>query len=50
MLKQARVIRTKIVCVVTGNGLKDPDIPPGLRRFRLPADLEVIEKHLGLKK
>ncbi len=42
----------KIVCIVTGNGLKDPDIPVKyVEPFpELPADLEVIEKHLGLKK
>jgi len=42
----------KVVCVVTGNGLKDPDIPTKyVKPFpELPADLEVIEKHLGLKK
>ena len=53
MLKQGKSYKDKrIVCIVTGNGLKDPDIPT---RFvspfpELPADLEVIEKHLGLKK
>jgi threonine synthase len=53
MLKQGKSYKDKrLVCIVTGNGLKDPDIPT---RFvapfpELPADLEVIEKHLGLKK
>ena len=42
----------KVVCVVTGNGLKDPDIPVRyVEPFpELPADLAAIEKHLGLKK
>jgi hypothetical protein len=37
---------------VTGNGLKDPDIPVRyVEPFpELPADLAAIEKHLGLKK
>jgi threonine synthase len=42
----------KVVCVVTGNGLKDPDIPVRyVEPFpELPADLAAIEEHLGLKK
>ena len=42
----------KIVCIVTGNGLKDPDIPVRyVKPFpELPADLAAIENHLGLKK
>jgi threonine synthase len=41
----------RIVCIVTGNGLKDPDIPTRfVKAFpELPADLAIIEKHLGLK-
>ena len=53
MLKQGMSYKDKsIVCIVTGNGLKDPDIPTKfVKPFpELPADLEVIEKHLGLKK
>ena len=53
MLKQGKSYKDKsIVCIVTGNGLKDPDIPTKfVKPFpELPADLEVIEKHLGLKK
>ena len=53
MLKQGKSYKDKrIVCIVTGNGLKDPDIPTKfVAPFpELPADLEVIEKHLGLKK
>jgi threonine synthase len=53
MLKQGKSYKDKrIVCIVTGNGLKDPDIPTRyVAPFpELPADLEVIEKHLGLKK
>ena len=53
MLKQGKSYKDKrIVCIVTGNGLKDPDIPTKfVSPFpELPADLEVIEKHLGLKK
>ena len=52
-IKQGKSFKgKKIVCVVTGNGLKDPDIPT---RFvepfpELPAELEIIEKHLGFKK
>jgi len=52
MLKQGKSYKDKrIVCIVTGNGLKDPDIPTKfVAPFpELPADLEVIEKHLGLK-
>lgn len=52
MLKQGKSYKGKtIVCIVTGNGLKDPDIPTKfVEPFpELPADLEVIEKHLGLK-
>jgi len=52
MLKQGKSYKDKrIVCIVTGNGLKDPDIPTRyVAPFpELPADLEVIEKHLGLK-
>ena len=40
----------RIVCVVTGNGLKDTEIvlknPPNI--LELPANLEVIEKALKL--
>jgi threonine synthase len=53
MLRQGKSYKDKkIVCIVTGNGLKDPDIPTKfVSPFpELPADLEVIEKHLGLKK
>ncbi|MBN1374912.1 MAG: threonine synthase [Dehalococcoidia bacterium] len=53
LIKQGKNFKDKkIVCVVTGNGLKDPDIPTKyVEPFpELPADLEVIEKHLGLKK
>jgi threonine synthase len=53
MLKQGKTYKDKrIVCIVTGNGLKDPDIPTRyVAPFpELPADLEVIEKHLGLNK
>jgi threonine synthase len=53
LVKQGKSFKgKKIVCIVTGNGLKDPDIPTKfVKPFpELPADLEVIEKHLGLKK
>ena len=42
----------KIVCVVTGNGFERSRHPNQIRETvpELPADLEVIEKHLGLKK
>jgi threonine synthase len=53
MVKQGkRYSGKKVVCVVTGNGLKDPDIPVRyVEPFpELPADLAAIEKHLGLKK
>jgi len=53
MLRQGKSYKDKtVVCIVTGNGLKDPDIPTKfVQPFpELPADLEVIEKHLGLKK
>jgi threonine synthase len=38
-----------VVCVVTGNGLKDPDtaMKTEPRMYQLPADLESIEKALG---
>jgi threonine synthase len=38
-----------IVCVVTGNGLKDPDtaMKTEPRMYQLPADLESIEKAMG---
>jgi threonine synthase len=52
-IKQGKSFKgKKVVCIVTGNGLKDPDIPVKfVKPFpELPADLEVIEKHLGLKK
>ena len=55
LLKQIRQGKTfkgkKIVCIVTGNGLKDPDIPTKyVGPFpELPADLSAIEKHLGFK-
>jgi threonine synthase len=51
-LRQGKSYKGKsIVCIVTGNGLKDPDIPT---RFvgpfpELPAEITAIEKHLGLK-
>ena len=39
----------KIVCIITGNGLKDTEIalknPPSI--LELPANLEAIEKALG---
>lgn len=53
LIRQGKSFKDKsIVCIVTGNGLKDPDIPAHfVQPFpELPADLEVIEKHLGLKK
>lgn len=53
LVKQGKSFKgKKVVCIVTGNGLKDPDIPTKfVKPFpELPADLEVIEKHLGLKK
>ena len=53
MLKLGKSYKDKsIVCIVTGNGLKDPDVPTKfVKPFpELPADLEVIEKHLGLNK
>jgi len=53
LVKQGKSFKgKKIVCIVTGNGLKDPDIPTKfVKPFpELPADLEVIERHLGLKK
>jgi threonine synthase len=41
----------RIVCVITGNGLKDTEIvlknPPSI--IEVPADLEAIEKSLGWK-
>ena len=52
LLRKGKSFRDKtIVCIVTGNGLKDPDVPVRyVRPFpELPADLEIIEKHLGLK-
>ncbi len=39
----------RVVCVVTGTGLKDPDIAVGVNKkfLELPADLEAIERALG---
>ena len=39
----------KVVCIVTGTGLKDPDVPiKNIEPFpELPADLKVIEQALG---
>ncbi len=41
--------RKKVVCIVTGTGLKDPDVPiKNIEPFpELPADLKVIEQALG---
>ena len=41
--------KSKIVCIVTGNGLKDPDtaIKSAPNIVKLPADLTVVEKTLG---
>ncbi len=41
----------KVVCVVTGTGLKDPSVPvKHVEPFpELPADMQVIEKSLGWK-
>ncbi len=52
LIKQGQNFKgKKVVCIVTGNGLKDPDIPTKyVKPFpELPADLGAIEKHLGLK-
>ncbi|MCX6004896.1 MAG: threonine synthase [Chloroflexi bacterium] len=52
LIKQGKNFKgNKIVCIITGNGLKDPDIPTRyVEPFpELPADLAVIERHLGLK-
>jgi len=52
LIKQGQNFKgKKVVCIVTGNGLKDPDIPTRyVKPFpELPADLGAIEKHLGLK-
>ena len=39
----------RVVCVVTGTGLKDPDIAVGVNKkfLELPADLEAVERALG---
>ena len=41
--------KAKIVCIVTGNGLKDPDtaIKNAPNIMKLPADLPAVEKALG---
>jgi threonine synthase len=41
--------KSKVVCIVTGNGLKDPDtaIKNAPNIMKLPADLAVVEKALG---
>jgi threonine synthase len=38
-----------VVCIVTGNGLKDPDVPvKNIEPFpELPADMQIIEQTLG---
>jgi threonine synthase len=53
LLKQAAAGRDfggeTVVCVITGNGLKDPDTALGIepRRFDLPPDESIIERALG---
>ena len=45
--------RKRVVCIITGNGLKDPDIPQKLAPpfLELPADLSAVEKALaGIEK
>ena len=39
----------KVVCIVTGTGLKDPNVPiKGIKPFpELPADVQIIEQALG---
>ena len=39
----------RVVCVVTGTGLKDPDIAVGVNKkfLELPAELEAVERALG---
>ncbi len=39
----------KVVCIVTGNGLKDPGVPVKYAEPfpELPVDMETIKKHLG---
>jgi threonine synthase len=39
----------RVVCIVTGTGLKDPDIAVGTGKkfLELPADLEAVEQALG---
>jgi threonine synthase len=39
----------RVVCIVTGTGLKDPDAAVGASKkfLELPADLEAIEQALG---
>lgn len=41
----------KIVCVITGSGLKDPDLPTKYAApfLELPAERHVVERALGLK-
>ena len=41
--------KARIVCIVTGNGLKDPDtaIKSAPDIMKLPADLAAVEKALG---
>jgi len=43
--------KERVVCVITGSGLKDPDVALSLapRLLELPADLGAVEKALGLK-
>ena len=43
--------KERVVCIVTGSGLKDPDVALSLspKLLELPADLKAVEKVLGLK-
>jgi len=41
----------RVVCLITGTGLKDPDLPTKLAEPfpELPADIEIVERTLGWK-
>ena len=40
--------RARVVCVFTGHGLKDPDLPAKYaeRPLQLPAELGIVEREL----
>ena len=50
LTEQINFSNKRVVCIVTGNGLKDPGVPAKYAKapLELPADLTAVEKALGL--